>query len=107
MTEYNKDGEVSLGCETMCKARGEYKGELSRGDLSEIDDVMLELGSQRTGTRIDVSSTKFEQLVTVEYVYQESIMSRSLSNAVEKLEAFTELESPEIFVQGTSVQYKQ
>lgn len=106
MPRYETGDITSLGCVLSLKAVGEYEGELGIEDLEEIDDVMVNIGSQRTGQRVNVDSTRVNRAVRVEYVYQESILSKSFEHAVDRLEMMTELENPYIVADTTTVEFR-
>ena len=104
MPEYDA-GSMGIGCVLVAKARGKHKGELSIDELEEVDEQMLQLGSSRTGQRVDVTTTLTENRVSIEYAYQESILSKSLTHAEDRLEAFTVLEEPFIVVDVKTAEF--
>lgn len=95
------DSEVE-GCLIALEASVEKEGVLNESELEEIDEVMSSIGSSRTGQRVNVESTKMEKSAKVKYVYQERISGRSISNSMDRLEAFTRFDSPKIWI-GTEV----
>lgn len=107
MTEYNKGDIGNIGCVLSLTVRANYEGILEPEELEGIDKEMLQIGSSRTGQRVDVTTTAAEDLVSVEYVYQESVLTKSLFWAEERLEAFTVLEEPFIVVDVVTAEFKE
>lgn len=106
MPKYDAGGRAGVGCVLVLKAKGNHKGELSIDQLEEIDGVMLEVGSSRTGQRINVSTTRTDNMVSIEYAYQESILSKSLRQAERRLDAFTVIEEPFIVADVKAAEFK-
>lgn len=105
MVEYDKIGK-GIDCLVSLKVMVDREGEMTHEELEQIDDQMLKVGSSRTGQRIGVSTTKMEKSATVKYIYQESLLSMSIATAEDRLEAFTDFDSPTIFVDTEVVEYK-
>lgn len=107
MSKYNKGSVGSIGCVLSLTARANYEGILEPEELESIDGEMLQLGASRTGQRVDVTTTQSEGMVSIEYVYQESILTKSLYWAEERLEAFTVLEEPFIVIDMVTAEFKE
>lgn len=106
MTDYDKiDREI--GCMTVLKVTVSKKGELLPDELEQIDEQMLEVGANRTGQRLGVSSTKMEHRATIEYGYQETLLPKSLSNVEERIHAFTKFEDAYLIIDTQMVEYKR
>ena len=105
MVKHNKKSEEG-GCHLKLRLRVKNEGELTKEELKALDEEMTKLGTSRTGQRTDVTSTKFEHGATLEYVYQEPIMAKSMITAEERMEAFTDFDNPTIFAEGQLVTYK-
>lgn len=104
MVEYKTgrtDTEVE-GCLVELKVTIDHEGEMDRETLEKLDDVMLSLGSSRTGQRVGVTSTDMKKVASARYTYQETLMARSLGNATTRLEVQKGFERPSIHI-GTGV----
>lgn len=107
MTKHDKGNIGNVGCVLSLTVRGNYEGILEPEELEGIDNEMLQLGASRTGQRVDVTTTQSEGMVSVEYVYQESILTKSLYWAEERLGAFTVLEEPFIVIDVVTAEFKE
>lgn len=104
MTEFDAEPK-RIGCVLTLTAIGNLHGVMNSKQLEEIDDIMLEIGSDRTGQRIDVDSTSIQDVVFVEYAYQQSILSRSIEFSEEKLRSGTDLEDPYIKIDVATAEF--
>jgi hypothetical protein len=106
MTNYDKiDREI--GCMTVLKVTVNKQGELLPDELEQIDEQMLEVGANRTGQRIDVTSTESGHRATIEYGYQETLLPKSLTNVADRIHAFTDFDDAYLVIDTQMVEYKR
>lgn len=105
MVEYDTD-VLGYGCVLIVRIRGEHKGPLDPEILEQIDEQVIEhSGSERTGTRVGVESTKTEFGVSIEYAFQESFLAWGLMNLQERVEAFTDLKDPVVVADVATAEF--
>lgn len=105
MVKHDKEPGV-IDCLPLLRVVVHKEGEIDIDELEQVDDIMLDLGSQRTGNRTDVTTTESKYTTHIEYVYQERLLSKSVANAEERLAAFTDFDEPSIFIGSNMVEYK-
>lgn len=105
MVEYDTES-LGYGCVLIIRIRGEHKGPLDPEILEQIDRQVVEnSGTERTGERVSVESTKTEFGVSIEYAFQESFLSAGIENLQERLEAFTDLKDPVVVVDVATAEF--
>lgn len=105
MVEYDRK-IVGYGCVLIVRVRGEHKGPLDPRILEQIDEQVIErTGTERTGERVNVESTKTEFGVSIEYAFQKSQLAVGLMNLQRRLEAFTDLKDPVVVVDVEPVEF--
>lgn len=104
MVEYDPSPSQTKieGCLTELQLKVDHEGQLDEDTLDAMDEVMLGLGMERTGQRVGVTSTRFEGSASARYAYQETILGRSIRNALKRLELSRDIENPFIRI-GTNV----
>lgn len=95
------DTEIE-GCLIALDVSVKNDGELTIDQLEQIDNVMLNFGTERTGQRLEVNMKPDMVRSRVKYVYQETFQARSFDNLRNRFEIQTDFEHFFIII-GTEV----
>lgn len=90
------------GCLVVLDVSVKNEGELTIEELEQIDDVMTEFGSERTGQRLEVNTNPDKVRSRVKYVYQETLLARSFDALLDRLEYRTPFDDVFVVI-GTEV----
>lgn len=93
MAEYDVGDTIEIICALKLTVRGKKKGELTSEELEQLDEQVEKGGGvERTGQRVNVTSTLHKDSFSVEYAFQESLSLRGLNNLKKRLDVITDLE---------------
>lgn len=94
MVEFDTKGsdEEYGGCIIALDVSVKNEGLLEEEQLEQIDSVMLEFGSSRTGQRLEVNSKPDMVRSRVKYVYQETFNAKSFETLSGRFKVKTNFE---------------